>query len=248
MNQVIKLQWLDGVIAFVAMEDRASKNRSSEEFMSGIDSAFRAIQGNPLARVVVITGYDNYFCCGGTKEELLAVASRQAKFTDFPFYDQLLRCEIPVVAAMQGHAIGGGLVFGAYADIIVLAEECLYSTNFMQYGITPGIGATWVIPYKFGSTLGWEMLLTAKNYFGRELRERGAPVRIVPKADVIELSLALAREIAEKPILALRELKRCFYESVRNEQTAAVQKELRMQADVFADSKVIERIQSLYSG
>jgi len=92
------------------------------------------------------------------------------------------------------------------------------------------------------------MLLTAKNYFGRELRERGAPVRIAPKADVIELSLALAREIAEKPILALRELKRCFYESVRSEQTAAVQKELRMQADVFADSKVIERIQSLYSG
>jgi hypothetical protein len=45
MNQVIKLQWLDGVIAFFAMEDRASKNRSSEEFMSGKDSAFRAIQG-----------------------------------------------------------------------------------------------------------------------------------------------------------------------------------------------------------
>jgi|GEM_PF-4524443 len=67
------------------------------------------------------------------------------------------------------------------------------------------------------------MLLTAKNYFGRALRERGAPVRIVPKVDVIELSLALAREIAEKPILALRELKRCFYESVRSEQTAAAQ-------------------------
>ena len=66
------------------------------------------------------------------------MASRQAKFTRFCFYDQLLRCEIPVVAAIQGHAIGGGLVFGAYADVIVMAEECLYSTNFMQYGITSG--------------------------------------------------------------------------------------------------------------
>jgi polyketide biosynthesis enoyl-CoA hydratase PksI len=80
------------------------------------------------------------------------------------------------------------------------------------------------------------------------LRERGAPVRIVPKADVVELSLSLAREIAEKPLLALRELKRCFYESIRNEQTAALQKELRMQADVAADSEVMERIKSLYSG
>jgi polyketide biosynthesis enoyl-CoA hydratase PksI len=246
MNEVIKLRWLDGIIAFVAMEDRVSKNRSSEEFMTGIEAAFRAIEENSQTRVVVITGYENYFCCGGTKEELLLVASRKAKFTDFAFYDQLLRCEIPVVAAIQGHAIGGGLVFGAYADVIVLAEECLYSTNFMQYGITPGIGATWVIPHKFGNTLGWEMLLTAKNYFGRELRERGAPFRIVPKAEVVELSLSLAREIAEKPIVALRELKRSFYESVRSEQTAAVQKELRMQAKVFADSEVIERVQSLY--
>jgi polyketide biosynthesis enoyl-CoA hydratase PksI len=246
MNEVIKLRWLDGVIALIAMEDRVSKNRSSEEFMSGIDAAFRAIEANSQTRVVVITGYENYFCCGGTKTELLLVASRQAKFTDFAFYDQLLRCEVPVVAAIQGHAIGGGLVFGAYADVIVLAEECLYSTNFMQYGITPGIGATWVIPYKFGNALGWEMLMTAKNYFGRELRERGAPVRIVPKADVLEISLSLAREIAEKPIVALRELKRSFYESVKHEQTAAVEKELRMQASVFAHSEVIERIQGLY--
>jgi len=248
VNEVIKVQWLHGGIALVTMEDRASKNRSSEEFMSGIDAAFRAIEANSQARVVVITGYDNYFCCGGTKAELLLVASRQAKFTDFAFYDQLLRCEIPVVAAMQGHAIGGGLVFGAYADVIVLAEECLYSANFMQYGITPGIGATWVIPHKFGNTLGWEMLLTAKNYFGHELRLRGAPVQITPKSHVYEASLSLARDIAEKPLFALKELKRCFYESVRDEQTVAIQKELRMQADVFAHPEVIERIQSLYTG
>ena len=246
MNEVIKLRWLDGAIAFVAMEDRVSKNRSSEEFMSGIDATFRAIEANPQTRVVVITGYENYFCCGGTKAELLLLASYQAKFTDFGFYDQLLRCQVPVVAAIQGHAIGGGLVFGAYADVIVMAEECLYSTNFMQYGIPPGIGATWVIPHKFGNTLGWEMLLTAKNYFGRELRERGVPVRIVPKAEVVELSLSLARDIAEKPIVALRELKRCFFQSVKEEQTAAIQKELQMQANVFAHSEVTERVQSLY--
>jgi polyketide biosynthesis enoyl-CoA hydratase PksI len=89
-------------------------------------------------------------------------------------------------------------------------------------------------------------LLTAKNYFGRELRDRGAPVRIARKAQVVELSLSLAHEIAEKPLLALRELKRCFYESVRDDQAAAIQKELRMQAEVFARSDVVERIRSLY--
>jgi polyketide biosynthesis enoyl-CoA hydratase PksI len=248
MNEVIKLRWLEGVIAVVSMEDRTSRNRSSEEFMTGIEAVFRAVEANPQARVVVITGYENYFCCGGTKSELLQVASQEAKFTDFAFYDQLLRCEIPVVAAMQGHAIGGGLVFGAYADVIVMADECLYSANFMEYGITPGIGATWVIPYKFGNALGWEMLLTAKNYFGHELRLRGAPVQIAPKNQVLQLSLSLAQEIAGKPLHALKELKRCFYESVRSAQKAAVEKELQMQADVFAHPGTIERIHTRYKG
>jgi polyketide biosynthesis enoyl-CoA hydratase PksI len=246
MEEVIKLQRLDNGIALVTMEDRGSRNRSSPEFTAGIETAFQAIAGDSNARVVVLTGYDNYFCCGGTRDELVLLASQQAKFTDFAFYDAPLRCPLPVVAAMQGHAIGGGLAFGAYADVLVMAEECIYSANFMDLGIPPGVGATWIIPRKFGPTLGWEMLFTAKNYYGSELRARGASPNFAKKSEVVSLALSFAREIAEKPALPLKQLKRAFYESIRQEYVAAIERELRTHAITFANPEILNRIQKLY--
>jgi polyketide biosynthesis enoyl-CoA hydratase PksI len=246
MEAVIKLDWLDQGIALVTMEDRGSKNRSSPEFMQGIRLAFQEIAAKGDAKVVVVTGYDNYFCCGGTRAELEILSSQKAIFTDFPFYDQLLRCELPVVAAMQGHAIGAGLAFAAYADILVLAEESLYGANFLDLGIPPGVGATWIIPRKFGAVLGWEMLLTARNYYGWELRQRGAAANFTKKAEVVAFALSIARGIAVKPGIALRQVKRSFYESIREEFSDAIQRELQTHAIAFADPEIRQRIKNSY--
>jgi polyketide biosynthesis enoyl-CoA hydratase PksI len=246
MEEVIKLEWLDQGIALVTMEDRSSKNRSSPEFMQGIRVAFQEITANANAKVVVITGYDNYFCCGGTRAELEILSSQKAIFTDFPFYDELLRCELPVVAAMQGHAIGAGLAFAAYADILVMAEESLYGANFLELGIPPGVGATWIIPRKFGAALGWEMLLTARNYYGRELRLRGAATNFTKKAEVTAFALSIAQGIAVKPAIALRQVKRSFYESIREEFAAAIKRELQTHDTAFADPEIRQRIKNSY--
>lgn len=246
MTEVIALEWLENGVALVTLEDKDSKNRLSPALIAGIENVFNQIAANAQARTVVITGYGNYFCCGGTRDELELLASRKAKFTDFHFYDRLLRCELPVVAAMQGHAIGAGLAFGAYADILVLAEESIYSANFLNLGIPPGVGATWIIPHKFGAILGWEMLLTARNYYGTELRSRSAGCNFTKRADVLSLALSLAREIAEKPTLALRQVKQSFYESIRHELAAAVQRELQTQDITFADAEIRERIRHFY--
>jgi polyketide biosynthesis enoyl-CoA hydratase PksI len=246
MEAVIRLDWLDQGIALVTMEDRSSKNRSSPEFMQGIRLAFQEIAAKGDAKVVVVTGYDNYFCCGGTRAELEILSSQKAIFTDFPFYDQLLRCELPVVAAMQGHAIGAGLAFAAYADILVLAEESLYGANFLELGIPPGVGATWIIPRKFGAVLGWEMLLTARNYYGWELRQRGAATNFTKKAEVVAFALSIARGIAVKPGIALRQVKRSFYESIREEFSGAIQRELQTHAIAFADPEIRQRIKNSY--
>ncbi len=245
-QQPIRLSWIEEGIAVIAMEDRASRNRFSPEFIAGVETAFAEVAAREEARAVVIHGYDHYFCCGGTREELALLASGKAAFTDFPFFDSLLRCPVPVIAAMQGHAIGGGFVFGLYADIVVLGQECLYNTNFMQYGFTPGMGATWVLPTRLGSTLGWEMLFSARNYHGGELRERGAPVQVVPKREVIPHAIAQAREIALKSPVALRELKKAYTASVCVDHAAAVQREVAMHAVTFTRPEVLERIATLY--
>ena len=242
----IRVEWQPNGVAVVVMEERQARNTFSSAFTAGLRDAFDEIAKSPHARAVVIHGYDNYFCCGGTRDQLLRLSERQLDYTDIIDFEILLRCEIPVVAAMQGHAIGGGFVLGAYADIAILAEECVYNTNFMHYGFTPGMGATFIVPYKLGPALGWEMLLTGRNYRGGELRDRGVPLQVTKKAHAVDAALDQAAMLAQMPLLSLRQLKRRFVETIDADLTTAIQSELKMQSLTCPLAEVRDRIHALY--
>jgi polyketide biosynthesis enoyl-CoA hydratase PksI len=249
MDEVVKLEMRDG-IAVVKLEEREFRNTFSKRFVYGLKEVFATIAGQSALKVVVVHGYENYFCCGGTKEELLelyeGIGQGKAQFTDLNFHDLLLKCEIPVIAAMQGHALGGGLAFGSFADLIVLAEECIYSANFMKYGFTPGMGATYIIPKKFGWTLGQEMLFSADNYYGKALKERGAPIAIVKKNEVISKAMALAATLADKPVLSLKVLKEHLNREIRAALPGIIEKELAMHKQTFTQPEVLKRIEQLF--
>ncbi len=252
MSNVIKLSVVNN-IGYVSMEDREYKNTFSVQFVSGLKETFSYIAQDPQIKVVIIHGYDNYFSCGGTKEELIGLyegigktGPEKVQFDDLKFHDLLLKCEVPVIAAMQGHAIGGGLAFGSFADIIVLAEEAIYNAIFMKYGFTPGMGATYIIPKKFGELLGNEMLYTAKNYYGKELKERGAPAKIVSKKDVIPTAIELAEELVDKPISSLKLLKKQLVQEIHRELPLYIEKELHMHEISFAQQEVRDRIEAKF--
>ena len=135
-------------IVRVTMQDRAHKNMFTLDLIDGLIQAFEGIAANPHYKVVILIGYDNYFATGGTREGLLGLYEGKGQFTDANFYSLALDCPIPVIAAMQGHGIGGGFVLGLFADFVILSRESVYTTNFMKYGFTPGMGATYIIPKK----------------------------------------------------------------------------------------------------
>ncbi|MGH8444782.1 MAG: polyketide synthase [Solimonas sp.] len=164
---------------------------------------------------MAIHGYDSIFCAGGTQEELPTLAEHKVTFDAHDFYRALLDCPVPVIAAMQGHALGGGLVFGLYADLVVMAQEAIYSANFMKYGFTPGIGSTMVLPMKFGATLANEMLSSARGHHGGALRERGIRIPVVLRAETVATALKPAEDLADKPDVALRLLKQAMTHRLR---------------------------------
>ncbi len=246
MNEAVSLKRTENGIAIVALEDRVSKNTFSGTFVNGLLRVFAEIDVDTRLKAVVVHGYDSYFCCGGTKEELLNILEGKLQFTDAGFYDVFVRCKIPVIAAMQGHALGGGLALGCFADMIVLSEESLYSANFMRYGFTPGMGATYIIPRKFGECLGAEMLLAATSYHGGELRNRGATMPVVKREKVIETALGMAREIADKPRVALMELKRHLVKPIREALPGVIESELAMHRITFAQPEVRGRIETRF--
>ncbi len=237
---------IENSIATIQMADREAKNTFSTQLIQELMTLFDSLNQNPAVKVVVIHGYEQYFCCGGTQTELLRIFKGEIMFNDLAFYRLLLDCPYPTIAAMQGHAVGGGLAFGCYADIILLAEECVYTTNFMKYGFTPGMGATYIVPKKFGEIVGSEMLYTADTYLGSTLKNKGITVPVLKKNEVISHAVNIAKQLADKPQHSLKILKAHLTEEIREKLPAIIKKELDMHHETFANPEVKNRIDQLY--
>jgi polyketide biosynthesis enoyl-CoA hydratase PksI len=242
MAEVVTATRSDGGVWVVAMADHEGRNTFTRALVAGLFDALRRVAEDPEARAVVLHGFDTIFLAGGTMEELIGIAERRHRFDEAGFYRLLLDCPVPAIAAMQGHALGGGLVFGLYAEMVVMAREALYSANFMKYGFTPGMGSTMILPEKLGAALGEEMLLTARSYHGGTLEARGVPFPVVPRAEVIPTALSLARDLADKPPQALRLLKEHLTRDRRARLQEVVDREVAMHDVTFAAPDVQARI------
>ncbi len=170
-ESVVRLSW-EGAVAVVTMDDPGGRNTFSSGLTSGLVDSVESAVADPRTRAVLVEGRPELFCAGGTQRELINFAQGNGSFDTDDFFRVFARCPLPVIASVQGHAIGGGLVLALYADFAVFSERSLYAANFMRYGFTPGMGATHLFPTRFGRELGTEMLFSARNYRGAELRER----------------------------------------------------------------------------
>nr|ADA82581.1 trans-AT polyketide synthase [uncultured bacterium psy1] len=222
----------DGVV-WVTLCDRASKNSFSEAFLDGMCEAFDHIRAQEAYKVVVLAGFDHYFCCGGTKEGLLSIQQGQVQFTDFKVFSLPLQCELPVIAAMQGHAIGAGWSLGLFCDVTIMAEERVYEAPYMRYGFTPGAGSTLVFPARLGFDLAGEILFTGESYRGAELRDRGIAWPVLPAGEVETYALQVAREWARRPreVLMAEKAARCT--PLRDRLADTLAQELSMHEATF---------------
>ncbi|SPF38917.1 putative polyketide biosynthesis enoyl-CoA isomerase PksI [Candidatus Desulfosporosinus infrequens] len=243
---VVDLHEVDQGIIQITMQDRIHKNTFSDELMQGLIQSFASIQANSQYKVVILTGYDSYFASGGMKETLLAINEGKTQFSEVNIYSLALDCKIPVIAAMQGHGIGGGFVMGLFADFVILGRESVYTTNFMKYGFTPGMGATYIVPKKLGISLAEELLINAANHRGAELERRGIPFPVLPRAEVLDYAHQLARQIAEKPRVSLITLKDHLVAPLREQLPKVIEQELVMHHKTFHQPEVKEKIMTLF--
>ncbi len=246
MKSVVHIEEIEPEIVLLRMQDDVYKNTFSKALIDELIDAFDAIQANQTYKVVILTGYDTYFASGGTRESLLAIHEGKEKFTDKNVYSLALNCDIPVIAAMQGHGIGGGLIMGLFADFVILSRESVYTTNFMKYGFTPGMGATCILPRKLGISLSEELLITSANYRGADLEKRGVPFPVLPRVEVLNHAVELAREIAEKPRYSLVLLKNHLVSPIRQELPSIIEQEVTMHEKTFHQQEVRERIHNLF--
>jgi polyketide biosynthesis enoyl-CoA hydratase PksI len=231
----------------VVMCDREHKNMFSTALVKGLVDAFTQIAEHPHHKVVILTGYDCYFLSGGDHAGLLALQEARARFTDNRLYRLLLDCPLPVISAMQGHGIGGGFAFGLFADSVILSRESVYTANFMNFGFTPGMGATCILPRKLGPVLAAEMLLSARTYRGGELEKRGVGIPVLKRQEVLPFALELASDIAQKPRKSLILLKDNLTKDLRSALPSFIEEELAMHEVTFHAQEVRDRISRTFA-
>ncbi|MFJ1751555.1 polyketide synthase [Kitasatospora sp. NPDC088134] len=237
----------EGGVALVTLHDPARRNRLTPTVLHRFPALLERTALDPAVRVVVLAGLPDVFCAGGDRDYLLRLATgERSALESEPCVRAPLRCPVPVVAAMQGHAVGGGLLLGLFCDLAVFSERSVYHANFLQYGFIPCMGATVLLPARLGDVLGPEMLLTARGYRGAELRERGAGLRVTAHREVLPTALAEARRMARAPRAALELMKKRLAAPLHAATEAAIPEELALMRQCFTDPAVRHRIQRLY--
>jgi polyketide biosynthesis enoyl-CoA hydratase PksI len=212
---------VEGGVALVRMQDEAGANALSVSMVHALEEALGRVAARDDVKVAVLAGRPGHFSTGASREVLLGLAGGRIAPADLLLPRALLDLPVPLVAAMEGHAVGGGLALALCADVIVAARESRYGCNFMDYGFTPGMGTTGLLEYVLGPALAHEMLLTGALLKGSRFEGRGFN-HVVPRAEVLGKARDLASRIADKPALALRALKpalaarkRAIFESAR---------------------------------
>jgi len=233
-------------IGRLKMADINGKNALTPVFVEGLVEHLNMIKADDKIKVLLLTGTPGIFCSGADMDTLVKLCKRELKPVDIILSKMLLDIPVPVISAMEGHAIGGGLALGLCADIVILAEESRYGCSFMNMGFTPGMGITKLMERYMSPAIAQEMQYTGKFYQGRDLIGKTNFNYILPKNEVIEKAEALAESIAEKPRKALSVLKR--YQSMERrklfEETYTI--ETMMHELTFNEEEILKIIQENY--
>ena len=230
----------------VVMADPTGKNAFSEEFVAELEEVLAFVTDDRSVKVVVVRGLPEVFAAGAPRELLGKLARGEVVPTDIVLSKAMLDIPVPTIAAMEGHATGGGLALGLCADIVILARESRFGASFMNMGFTPGMGMTRLLEHVLSPAIAQELLYTGEFRKGAEFVGASGINYILPKGQVCAKALAVAAQIAEKPRCSLELLKRTL--SVRRRQVFEESRTLEamMHSISFTQDEIRERIEGEY--
>ena len=235
----------DGLWA-VVMADHSGKNAFSEAFVAELEEVLRYTCDARDVKVLVLLGLPEVFASGAPRELLARLARGEVLPTDIMLSKALLDVPIPTIAAMQGHATGGGLALGLCADIIIMARESRYGASFMNMGFTPGMGMTRLLEHVLSPAIAQELLYTGEFRKGADFMGSSGINYILPRSQVCAKAFDVASQIAEKPRGSLELLKRTL--SVKRRQSFEESRTLEsmMHSISFTQDEVRDRIEGEY--
>src|SRR5215470_3757698 len=206
----------DGAVVVVTIDRPEVANAIDRPTAEALAGAFRRFDGDPALAVAVLTGAGGKFCCGADLKAMRSGdperVTRVMPDGDGPVGPTRMLLGKPVIAAVEGHAVAGGLELALWCDLRVAAEDAVFGVFCRRWGIPLMDGGTVRLARLVGHSHALDLILTGRGVSGDEALRMGLANRLVPPGRALPEAVALAREIASRPQAALRHDRLSSYE------------------------------------
>jgi enoyl-CoA hydratase/carnithine racemase len=254
MSEFIQLQ-IEDHVALMTMNSPQTRNAlSGPEQYGSIERTCQRLAADRSVRAAVLTGTGAAFCAGGDIKQMLA-RSRDASLQpvdDRYHYKEgihripaaLYNLEVPVIAAVNGPAIGAGLDLACMCDLRIASRGATFAESFVKLGIIPGDGGAFLLQRIVGIAKAAEMTFTGESIDASTALACGLVSAVVDEQELIDHALGLARRIAANPPHALRMAKRLLRESQWTRLETVLELSASFQALAHATRDHAERVEA----
>jgi enoyl-CoA hydratase len=207
-----------------------------------IISALRGFECDDDVRCVILTGSERAFCAGADIREMSAQSTVDMIRTNhfFLLWRSVGTFPKPIIAALSGHVVGGGLELAMACDILIASESARLGQPEINIGIIPGGGGTQRLPRAVGRYKAMEMILTGSTIAAEEARQYGLVNRVVPRERFLEEAKAVGREIASKSPIAVKMAKQAINKAYELGVTEGIEFERQLFYQLFSTEDKIE--------
>lgn len=238
-----------GPVWLVTLDRPEVRNAVDRPTAEGLVAAFRAFDDDDGLSVAVLSGAGGTFCAGA---DLKAIAegrgNRVAEDGDGPMGPTRMQLSKPVIAAVEGHAVAGGLELAIWCDLRVMAEDAMFGVYCRRFGVPLIDGGTIRLPRLIGHGRALDLILTGRSVDAGEARSIGLVDRVAPVGKAVEVAVQLAEEIARFPQACLRADRASSYRQFDLDLETALRDETRGGLAVIASGETVAGAQRFANG
>jgi enoyl-CoA hydratase/carnithine racemase len=215
----------NGIVTLTLNRPQLRNSISSPTLIDALINAFDRINADKSVKVVILTGAGKAFCSGGDLNNMHRLLDARAAdpLSTVDYYvagiqrvaRALDNLEVPIIAAVNGAAIGGGLDLACMCDMRYAAASAKFAENYVRLGLIAGTGGFWFLPRIVGYAKACELALTGNMFNAEQALEIGLVARVCADEDLLPAVNTLAASIAANPVEALRMAKRLMKDSER---------------------------------
>ncbi|HEX4871731.1 MAG TPA: crotonase/enoyl-CoA hydratase family protein, partial [Nevskiaceae bacterium] len=242
----------EGVCLRVEIDRPEARNAVDGRTAAQLAEAFRAFEADETLKVAVLSGRGGHFCAGA---DLKAAASgdparinRLSPEGDGPMGPSRMRLSKPVIAAIEGYCVAGGLELACWCDLRVAAEDAVLGVFCRRFGVPLIDGGTVRLPRLIGQSRALDLILTGRPVAAREAFEMGLVNRLVAPGQALAAALTLAAELAALPQTCLRGDRASVYEQWGLDEAAALAQEFRHGQATLASGETLSGARRFESG